>query len=555
MDSELFEQQRDSGPLHKLLPRKAGRLLGLGVALLSLYVLLALRYPLAGSLSNPRAGWIDLAGGDWTDIAIHICIIIGLTLFYVTALRLLNAPSEAQEVVEGSRAKSRLGLNGIIVFTWLAGCIVLLAVAPAGESHDIFDYIYRGRMVTEFNGNPLAEAPNIYPYEAYYRYIAWYRSVDTYGPVWEMASAGVATGVRLATRLLGWWESALPSCPLNPSSCRLLITYITGYRLFAILLMGVSAWLISSMVRRSQPRLVPAALATWLWNPLAIIAVAVGGHNDLLMVSLLLGGLWLVQRQRLFLALLALILALHIKLTALIWLPVFIFWIIRMRGWRGGFMIAAGSLMAGILVSWLLYLPFDGWSSLPNMLHERSLYLANSPWQIVYYSIFRKQGIPQTVATNLIVVLSTCLFIASMILLSFWMFNYGPKRWRQQGCLLESDDHRLWQAVTAVSLLYLVFGAFWFQHWYLLWVLAPAALMPGSTFTRTFLPWLSFGALLANFGIGYLMKVLPRNSPRMQITILSLIIIWAPGLIALMSYLTQRLRRGSLFQGRHARAE
>jgi hypothetical protein len=555
MDSELLGLQPDRFPSNEVFSQKAGRLLGLGAAGLGLYILLALRYPLAGSLSNPRAGWADLVGDKWNNIAIHFGIYLSLTLIYAAALRLLNAPPELKAGENGKQSEARLGLNGIIVLTWLAGCIILLAVAPAGESHDIFDYIYRGRIMVEFSGNPLAEAPNVYPNEAYYRYIAWYRSVDTYGPVWEIVSASVATGVHRVARLLGWWESALPSCPENPTSCRLLMTYITGYRLLAILLMGVSAWLIASMVRRSQPRLVPAALATWLWNPLALFAAAVGGHNDLLMVCLLLGGLWLVQRQRLFLALMALILALHIKLTALIWLPVFILWIIRMRGWRRGLLIAAGSLTAGVLVSWLLYLPFDGWSSLPNMLHERSLYLANSPWQVVYYSIFRKQGLPQTVSTNLTVALSTCLFMASMVLLSLWMFNFSPKRWRLRAGPLESDAHRLWQAVTATSLLYLVFGAFWFQHWYLLWVLAPAALMPSSTFTRTFLPWMSFGALLTNFSAGYLVKGLPKNSTRMQISLLTLMMIWAPGLIALMSSLAQRLRRGSLFQGRPSRAD
>ena len=42
----------------------------------------------------------------------------------------------------------------------------------------------------------------------------------------------------------------------------------------------------------------------------------------------------------------------------------------------------------------------------------------------------------------------------------------------------------LWHALLVVSMLYLVVGSFWFQPWYVLWVIAPAALLPGSRFTR-----------------------------------------------------------------------
>jgi len=32
-------------------------------------------------------------------------------------------------------------------------------LAPAGESHDIFDYLFRGRMMTEYQANPLVDVP------------------------------------------------------------------------------------------------------------------------------------------------------------------------------------------------------------------------------------------------------------------------------------------------------------------------------------------------------------------------------------------------------------
>jgi hypothetical protein len=86
--------------------------------------------------------------------------------------------------------------------------------------------------------------------------------------------------------------------------------------------------------------------------------------------------------------------------------------------------------------------------------------------------------------------------------------------------------------LAAAGLLYLVAGSFWFQHWYLLWVLAPAALLPEGRFTRSVLPWLSFGALSANVGVDFLLAILPAPPPVIGMDLLTVAIIWGPGLVA-----------------------
>ena len=61
-----------------------------------------------------------------------------------------------------------------------------------------------------------------------------------------------------------------------------------------------------------------------------------------------------------------------------------------------------------------------------------------------------------------------------------------------------APDALLWRGAMAVTLAYLLVGSFWFQHWYLLWVLAPAVLLPDSRWTLTLLPAYCLGALLSN---------------------------------------------------------
>jgi hypothetical protein len=507
-------------------------LLVTGLASLVLYVTLAVGYPLAASLAMPRATWASLSGLDLRWFAAQLAIYLGLSLLYIVAIRRLTAPGADLSESDGSQPHRSRWLYGLIVGAWLAWTMVLMTMAPAGESHDLFDYIFRGRMMVELHANPLVELPNAYASAPYYLYLAWHSNVDTYGPLWEMASAGVAASVHWVAQGLGWWKTIGLSCPDRPASCRLLMVYITGYRLLACTLTGVCAGLIAAIVRRSRPHLVPAALVVWLWNPLTLLSTAVGGHNDLLLLALWLASLWLMQRQRPFLALLTLILAAQVKLTALIWLPVYVLWIVRKWGWRRAVGRVGGGLVLGLAISWLLYLPFGGWATLPRMLYERSLYLANSPSEVIYNFGKDLPGWPQWVARHLTTQLPNWLFLISVGLWLVWRFNFLPKRWRRSQNLHEAADDYLWASITWMGLLYLLIGAFWFQPWYLLWVLAPAALLPAWSLTRKFLPWLTFGAASAILSGSYLLGVAPEGAARSFVSLLVVVMIWGPGLAA-----------------------
>ncbi len=515
------------------------KLFWLGVvalASLGLYSLLALRYPLGPSLADPRASWASLVAATGLNAAQHLAIYLGLTLLYLVALRLL-APSQVE-----SEAPHRQPIF-LIVVTWLACSVALMAVAPAGESHDIFDYLFRGRMMTEYQANPLVDVPKSYSAAPYNRYLAWQKNVDTYGPVWEIASAAVASSVRQAAHWLGWWEEDQPVCPQSPESCRLLTMYIMAYRLLAISLTGLSGWLIASMVRYRQASLTRLALAAWLLSPITLIATAVGGHNDAVMLVLVLFGWWLLQRQRPFLALMALILAAHVKLTALIWLPACALWIVWRWGWGQALKIGLASAASGLALSWLLYAPFGGWQTLPRMLQERSEFLTNSSWRILKHLLINQWGWPAGSAHRLSVSLPGWLFAVGAWLIPLWLFNFRPKRWRSAPISPEEADAKLWRALAVVSMLSLLVGSFWFQHWYVLWVFAPAVLLPDSQFTRSALPWLAFGTISSNVGMDFLLNMAIKRLPPLVNYISAVAMIWGPVLIAASLLAVARRRK------------
>ena len=286
------------------------------------------------------------------------------------------------------------------------------------------------------------------------------------------------------------------------------------------------------MVRRSRPHLAAAALAAWLWSPLLLVATAIGAHNDAAMLVLLLLMLWLLQRRRWFPALLVLVLAAHVKLTVVIVTPVVGLWLVRRCGWRRTVGLSAAAVAVGLLFSWLLYAPFGGWGSLPRMLTERAAYLANSSWRVLYLHLSVQRGWPVEFVRRLTVQLPTALFAAGAVMVSLWMLDFRPRRWQAAPAPDWRDDRLLWRTMALVTLLYLLVGSFWFQHWYLVWVLAPAALLPDALLTRWLLPWLGFGALSANLVSAFAPALAPEPLSKIAVAALIVAVIWTPMLCA-----------------------
>lgn len=98
-------------------------------------------------------------------------------------------------------------------------------------------------------------------------------------------------------------------------------------------------------------------------------------------------------------------------------------------------------------------------------------------------------------------------------------------------------DTQLYRTCTLLTVLYLLVGSFWFQSWYLLWVLAPAALWVDGRFPRVGLAWGCFGALCSNVIYTHLTQLSIAAEPdahlyRLGVTVLVVMSIWLPLLMA-----------------------
>ncbi|MDZ4720055.1 MAG: hypothetical protein SH847_16510 [Roseiflexaceae bacterium] len=475
-------------PTHHLIDRfHSTCLAGLGLISIIVYAYgLAARYPLIGGLANPNIIWSSMVGRSAMAFSVHALVYLFLILLYLLAIWLIR------------RATSNQQAAITIIGVWLLASIALLGTAPGGESHDIFDYIYRGRMLAIEQISPLAVTPDSAADRLFYRYISWGGVVDTYGPLWEYASAATALATHTLLDSIGLRVSNASACSLSPSMCTALAASIIGYRLLAIALTGLSGYLIAALVRHHSPNLVPAALLIWFWNPLLLISTALGAHNDALMLPIILAALLAIQRQHWLLALLVLALAVHVKLTALLFVPPILFWLIWQVGWWGAIWRGVCALAIALPISWALYVPLGGWATLPRMLEERSRYLANSIARIGYVVLQDLLGWNQPAAVGLATNAANWMFLAIAAMLMIRMLDL-PRLVHWQGTEKRpTNDAILWTSICAVVLAYLLIGSFWFQPWYLTWLLAPAALLPFSRLTSTILPWYCLGALCSN---------------------------------------------------------
>lgn len=501
-----------------LAGREWAALAGLGLVSLALYAWLGWRYPLAEFLLWPRAGWFPPKGADLASLFPHLAAYLGLFAAYAAALG-LSQPGRWPE-----RVRWRMG--AIVLLVWLVASLLMLRVTPGGDSHDVFDYLYRGRMLVEQAASPLTTPPNDLPRQPFYHYTAWKKHVDTYGPVWEYASGGVAWAVGRGLERWQLWPARHLACPNSAASCRALMAYVSGYRLLAILLALVCGGLIAAMVRRQDGRLLLPALLAWFWNPLVLTATALGAHNDALMLALLLAALWCYQQRRWLAGLLLLALSAHVKLTALIWAPLMVFWLWRQLGLRRAATLSLAALLIAVPLSWLLYRPLGGWASLPRMLHERQLFTANSPWQLLHTYLYKVRDWPLDTVRLYSTRLPSYLFALAGVAASAWLV------WRRRGQAPPSE-RRLWGAATALGLLYLLVGSFWFQHWYMIWLAAPAVLLPDHPFTRRILPWLCFGAMCSNVVSDAFARLPAPSLTPLQLQALATALIWLPVATAL----------------------
>lgn len=221
-----------------------------GSVLLLLAAAVATAYPEASPLSPDHAGgqryW------SWLFVA-------ALTLafaFYALGLAVLLRSSAPLAPV--------IALAVAIQLVGLAGPVLL--------STDVYTYWARGRVATAHGENPYDVAPGSYPADPAVRRMgaSWRDRPTGYGPAFTLLSEAHARAAGPAAARAGWLYRGLGAASM-------------------VALVGLAATL-------ARQRAFAAAFVGW--NPVLAVHFAGGGHNDALVMALVLGALALAARGR-----------------------------------------------------------------------------------------------------------------------------------------------------------------------------------------------------------------------------------------------------------------
>ncbi|HOJ40607.1 MAG TPA: hypothetical protein PK644_09130, partial [bacterium] len=231
---------------------------------------------------------------------------------------------------------------------------------PPGKHHDVFLYIFQGKMVALYRANPYFTPPSAFAHDCFYRYVGWQNFTSAYGPLWHWIEAGLY--------LLGGAN---------------ILGQIAVFRFFTLILHLLNTWLIYSIEEHIRPHQAQRAMLLYGWNPLLLVYAVAGCSNDTAMIFLLLVGIWLSLKNWRFLSSLALAGSVLVKMFSVLFLP---FYLKTVKNKKE----VPFSLLLMALATFLVWLPFyrgpatfarPFWTA--GNYHHSFVFLWNYCWQLL----------------------------------------------------------------------------------------------------------------------------------------------------------------------------
>lgn len=245
---------------------------------------------------------------------IYLCLLAGLFGVYLTAYSRI-----AHAVFSDAQARSA---RRLIVAISVAILGILLFARQIFTS-DIFGYAWFGRIWAIYGDNPYVHPPGQYAASdagSWLTYLFWRDLPCPYGPLWLILAGGIAKLAQLGGDSIA--------------------NYVIGHRLLADAAHIANIYLVWRIAgklpgpERAQRRvgtLQVAITLAYAWNPLLLIEFGLSGHNDVLMLTAILLAFLALLGHRWRLGALALALACVIKLTAVVFLPGYLWWLFWYR--------------------------------------------------------------------------------------------------------------------------------------------------------------------------------------------------------------------------------
>ena len=533
-------------------------LLGLGTALC--YAAALTRFPLLAIYAQPIQNIEKLTKADpWTGLALTgwtLLVFAGYTVGAVVLARQARDQATKGSGERGiSRSPNRMGrwtVAALVGFPLIF--LALLALVYPTTSVDLYDYMFRGRMLAHYQANTFIQVPTEFKTDPLFWYVAWRKAVTAYGPLWEGMSWLTA---RLAgeqpDRLLYGQEAQYQAL------LHLMLAY-KGLSALGFLGCGAAIW---ATLQRTAVEWRWLGLYLWLWNPLALWESLAAGHNDawMAMLIVLAVGLlvprqadWKIDRQRdnsslspalpaslsvCIAAFLILTAGGLVKFLALMFGPLLLSAALRrLPDWRTRLRLVLAGGLACLAAVVLAYAPFwVGWGTLQNFGDRGALF--TSSWLAALQAPISSETIHALLHVRDLLALlsffsqpSEAISQAIAVSIGLGLLVFGVL-WASGLAWRAPEDvaaHALW-----LLLWFLFLCNPWFQPWYLLWALALLAIQPWRGQHAWAVGLFCATAMLSYLSGAFLLPLLGWKDSSAEWNALTSALIYGPPLLVLLS--------------------
>lgn len=217
---------------------------------------------------------------------ILVVLLICLYLIYLAILILIK--------------KDKLSVKKISILIGLT--IIILLFSYSAFSHDLFNYMFDGRIVTTYGQNPYLHSALDFPGDLWTRFMHWTHRIYPYGLVWLIIS--------IIPSYLGFGK--------------FVFTLLNFKLMFTLFHIG-NAYLIYKILTKINPKQSLFGTAFYAFNPVILIESLVSPHNEVSMLFFLFLAIYqiFVKNNKLF-AIIFLLLSAGIKFITIILSPLFL---------------------------------------------------------------------------------------------------------------------------------------------------------------------------------------------------------------------------------------
>jgi hypothetical protein len=383
----------------------------------------------------------------WLQLALFALLLVGAALAASWGLLIVRRSAEPPYALALA-----LGTTALFALT--------LALLPSLPSDDLFSYILYGRISAVHHANPLVVLPSDFPHDPFLQMVYWRDVRSVYGPVWLALSGSLS----LVAEAFGGS----------------LAVYTALFKLLGVAAHLLNAWLVWLILGRLAPKARLLGTLFYAWSPLCLLEFGASAHNDALMLTFLLLGVYCLTRGTTgttgwdAAAMVAFGLSIATKYVPLALIPLYValvIWSVRGRGaswretlgavaWRGA--LLGGTILLALAPYWagpqtinaLLFSP-------PAQQLDNSL-LESLSWPLRWLA--EGVGLSHTAAKSLVEKLLKVAALLAFLALYVWEFRRArtlPGMLAGWGWIL------LWYALVASG---------WFWPWYVTWAVGVVAL-------------------------------------------------------------------------------